>query len=43
MMLNSAKIGVLGGSAVAGFLGYVILSKILPKDKTGVMSVDYDE
>jgi NhaA family Na+:H+ antiporter len=42
-MLNSAKIGVLGGSATAGFLGYIILSKILPKDKTGVMSVDYDD
>jgi NhaA family Na+:H+ antiporter len=42
-MLSSAKIGVLTGSATAGFIGYIVLSKILPKDKTGVMSVDYDE
>lgn len=41
-MLNSAKIGVLGGSAIAGFIGYIVLSKLLPKDKTGVMSVEYD-
>ena len=32
-MLNAAKLGVLGGSLVAGVVGYLLLSKILPRPK----------
>ena len=35
MLLNDAKLGVLTGSLLSGVLGYVYLSKVLPKIKNG--------
>lgn len=32
-ILNDAKLGILIGSLLSGFLGYTYLSKVLPKDK----------
>lgn len=31
VLLNQAKVGVLGGSLVAGLLGFLLLSKVLPR------------
>lgn len=35
MLLNDAKLGVLTGSLLSGVLGYIYLSKVLPKIKNG--------
>lgn len=39
-LLNQAKVGVLSGTFLAGLLGYLVLSRVLPK--TGFVSHDVD-